>query len=90
MTLATAVAKGCAVLRTARVATVGAAAVAVAQDTFPSKPVEPIVPYPAEGAFFGTARLLAQGRSHRWRATRRVSGRAGRARTFDGRIRASR
>jgi|PlaIllAssembly_1097288.scaffolds.fasta_scaffold1041644_2 hypothetical protein len=50
MKLATAVAKGCAVPLTACLATLGAAAVAVAQDTFPSKSVKLIVPYPPGGA----------------------------------------
>ena len=90
MTLGTAVAKRCAVLHAARVAPRGAAAVAVAKDTLPSMPVEPIVPHPAEGASFGAARLPAHGRSHRRRPARGAGGRAGRARTFDLRIRASR
>lgn len=90
MTLGTAVAKRCAVLRAARVAPQGAAAAAVAQDTLPSMPVEFIVPHPAEGASFGAARLPAHGRPHRRRPVREASGRAGRARAFGLRIRAGR
>ena len=61
MKLATAVAKGCAVPLTACVATFGTAAVAVAQDTFPSKPVKLIVPHPPDGAPFRARASRAAG-----------------------------
>ena len=73
MTLASAVAKGCTVPLAARVETLGASAVAVAKDPFPSKPVEVIVRYPPGGASDHTARLHAQGPSAPRGRTRRLS-----------------
>jgi hypothetical protein len=73
MTLASAVAKGCAFLLTAGVAALGAATGAVAQDTFPSKPVKLIVPYPPGGASDITARLVGQKLSEPWGRARRSS-----------------